>query len=168
MKPLFESEPLSEAHRLDGFSSGKQELDVWLKQSGLHAQAIRTARTFVWHRGNRQVVAYFSLAAHLVCREDLPGTVGRGSRNRIPAVLLARLALDSALHRRGLGAELLWDALSRTVAAADLAAARVVVVDAIDDVAATFYARYGFITIPGTTWRLVQKISDVAAALEHR
>lgn len=168
MRPPFESEPLSDAHHLDGFSSGRRELDDWLVHSAAHAQGIRTARTFVWHRGNRQVVAYFSLAAHVVCREEMPSKIGRGSPNQIPAVLLARLALDLGLQGQGLGAELLWDALSRTVAAANVAAARLVVVDAIDAVAAKFYSRYGFIAVPGTTWRLVQKISDVAAALEHR
>jgi hypothetical protein len=66
-----------------------------------------------------------------------------------------------------LGGELLWDALSRTVAASEIAAARLVVVDAIDDDAKRFYAHHGFIAIPGNEARLVQKINDIAAALER-
>lgn len=127
---------------------------------------MRTARTFVWHAGDRRGVAYFSLAAHLVVRADLPRKIGRGSPDTIPAVLLARLALDRALHGQGLGGELLWDALSRAVSASRLAAARVVVVDAIDAAAARFYQHHGFVPVPGDPNRLVQKISDVAAAVE--
>lgn len=127
---------------------------------------MRTAQTFVWHAGDGVVVAYFSLAAHLIVRADLPRQIGRGSPDAIPAVLLARLALDRSLRGQGLGGELLWDALSRACAAADIAAARFVVVDAATDAAAQFYAHHGFVTIPAEPHRLVQKIGDIQAALE--
>jgi predicted N-acetyltransferase YhbS len=128
---------------------------------------MRTAKTFVWHQGDGMVVAYFSLAAHLVVREKLPKKVARGAPEAIPAILLARLALDRSLHGQGMGGELLWDALTRAVAASELAAARVIVVDAIDETAARFYQHHGFAPVPGNAHRLVQKISDVAAALRR-
>jgi GNAT superfamily N-acetyltransferase len=161
----FVSETLADHHLLEQFSSGNPALDVWLQSYARHAQSMRTARTFVWHTGDRVVVAYFSLAAHLVVRAELPPKIGRGSPDAIPAVLLARLALHRSLHGQGLGGELLLDALSRTVQASDVAAARLVVVDAIDEAAASFYEHHGFVAVPGNPQRLVQKISDIAAAL---
>lgn len=128
---------------------------------------MRTAQTFVWLDGEGQVVGYFSLAAHLVVRADLPKKVGRGSPASIPALLLARLALHGDLHGDGLGGELLWDALTRGRAASDVAAARLVVVDAINLQAAAFYQHHGFKPIPDNPNRLVQKMSDIAAALDH-
>jgi GNAT superfamily N-acetyltransferase len=80
-------------------------------------------------------------------------------------VLLARLALDRSLHGQGLGGALLAEALARVVAVAETVAARFVVVDAIDKHAAGFYEHYGFKRITGTS-RLVQKVTDVSAALE--
>lgn len=160
------SESLVEAHDLDRFCCGRQALDDWLKRSARHAQAMNTGRTFVWHAGDRVVVAYYTLAAHLVARERVPKRIGRGSPDVIPAVLLARLALDRTLHGTGLGGELLWDALERAWAASRQAGARLVVVDAVDDEAASFYEHYGFSRIPGAA-RLVQKISDIEAALGH-
>ena len=159
------SERLRSDHRLGDFDSGKPGLDDWLRRSAEQAQAMRTAQTFVWHAGDAVVVAYFSLAAHLVSREDIPKRVGRGSPASIPAILLARLALHRKLQGQKLGGELLWDALARAVTASDTAAARLVVVDAIDDHAARFYTHHGFTAIPGDHHRLVQKMSDVAAAL---
>jgi GNAT superfamily N-acetyltransferase len=161
----FVSETLADHHLLDQFSFGSDALDIWLQHHARHAQSMRTARTFVWHAGDQVVVAYFSLAAHLVVRSDLPPKVGRGLPDAIPAVLLARLALDRSLHGQGLGGELLLDALSRAVAASGVAAARLVVVDAIDEAAAAFYEHHGFIAVPGNRQRLVQKIGDIAAAL---
>ena len=80
-------------------------------------------------------------------------------------MLLARLALDKTLHGQGLGGALLADALARVVVATHTVAARFVVVDAIDASAVAFYEHHGFRRIP-ETGRLVQRISDVAEALE--
>jgi GNAT superfamily N-acetyltransferase len=119
----------------------------------------------VWHRGDNWVLAYYSLAAHLLQRDELPSTIGRGGPRQIPAVLLARLALDRTLHGEGLGGVLLADALRRVIAATDTVAARFVVVDAIDEHAASFYEHHGFARIPETQ-RLIAKLSDVATALK--
>jgi predicted N-acetyltransferase YhbS len=161
------SERLRSHHQLGEFDSGQAGLDDWLRRSAEQAQAMRTAQTFVWHGGDDVVVAYFSLAAHLISRADIPKRVGRGSPASIPAILLARLALHRRLHGQKLGGELLWDALARAVTASDTAAARVVVVDAIDEPAARFYLRHGFMAVPGDHHRLVQKMSDIAAALQR-
>jgi GNAT superfamily N-acetyltransferase len=161
----YVSEGLSEHHERATFRSGVAELDRWLVESALHAQAMRTARTFVWHEGDLRVLAYFSLAAHVIARAELSAKLARGSPDRIPAILLARLALDQRLRGTGLGGELLWDALSRSVAASQLAGARLVVVDAIDARAASFYVHHGFQVVPENPFRLVQKMNDIAAAL---
>lgn len=160
----FVVERLDQAHQLDPFSSGRPQLDEWLRRHALGAAAQRTARTFVWHRGDGVVVAYYSLAAHLLQREELPSSVGRGGPHQLPAVLLARPALDESLQGQGIGAALLAEALGRVLAVTDAVAARFVVVDAIDEDAAGFYSHHGFRRIPGTL-RLVQKVSDIAAAL---
>jgi len=68
------------------------------------------------------VVGYFTLAPHVIGRAELSDKVGRGDLNEIPAILLARLALDAKHQGQGLGAELLVDALSRAVAPAIVSA----------------------------------------------
>ena len=162
----FTSEVLREHHDRTVFNSGNVDLDSWLRDHSLHASAMNTGRTFVWHSGDDVVVAYFTVAAHLVTRESLTKRTARGSPNVIPSILLARLALDVSLQGQGLGAELLWDALSRAVAANRQAAARLVVVDAVDERAASFYEHFGFEPIPGNPTRLVQKVSSIEAALK--
>lgn len=110
------------------------------------------------------MLAYYALAAHLLQRDELPSRLGRGGPRRIPAVLLARLALDRTLQGQGLGGALLADALRRVTGATETVAARFVVVDAIDQHAVGFYEHHGFVAIP-TTSRLIAKLSDIAAAL---
>lgn len=152
-------------HDLAGFECGRPELDRWLTEHAAASQKRRTARTFVWHQGDNRVVAYYSIAAHLLQRDELPSALGRGGPRQIPAVLLGRLALDRALHGTGLGGVLLADAMRRVTVATETVAARFVVVDAIDEPAANFYEHHGFTRTPGTS-RLIAKLSDIAAALE--
>lgn len=69
-------------------------------------------------------------------------------RYPIPTILIARLAVDRRRQRQRLGSRLLAEALRPAVAASDTAAARLVVVDAIDDQAAALYRHRGFIDVP--------------------
>ena len=99
-------------------------------------------------------------------KDELPRSLAHGSPEQIPVVLLARLALDESVPGQKLGGVLLADALDRIVEATATIAARFVVVDAINANAFAF-EHYGFRAIPGTQ-RLVQKVSDIAAALQER
>ena len=65
----------------------------------------------------------------------------------IPVMVLARLAVDSAYQKQGLGSALLRDALLRTIAAAQIAGIRAVLLHAMSD-AKRFYARAGFHECP--------------------
>jgi GNAT superfamily N-acetyltransferase len=60
----------------------------------------------------------------------------------------ARVAVDSAYQKQGLGSALLKDALLRTVAAAQIAGIRAVLLHAMTVDAKRFYARAGFYECP--------------------
>lgn len=167
MTERFRSEPFDpDRHDVSGFSCGEEVLDVWLREQAVAASRHGTARTWVWLDDKARVVGYYALAAHKITREQVPSRIGRGGPIEIPAVLLARLALSEHLRGRGLGAVLVADALERVVLATQTVAARVVVVDALAEPVARFYEALGFRRIPGSL-RLVQKISDIEAALSR-
>lgn len=155
-----------ELHDASGFTCGEESLDEWLRRYAASAAARGTARTWVWLDGEGRIVAYYALAAHKVAREQVPSRIGRGGPSELPAVLLARLALAEHLRGHGLGAVLVADALERVVEVTRTVAARVVVVDALTEPVAQFYETLGFRRIPGSL-RLVQKVTDIAAALDH-
>jgi ribosomal protein S18 acetylase RimI-like enzyme len=74
--------------------------------------------------------------------------------------------VDRRQHGKRIGSRLLAQALRIAVIASDAAAARLVVVDAIDDRAAAFYRRWGFIDVPENPHRLFRKISDIRRSLD--
>lgn len=162
---MFFNERLRPDHDLSNFSSGNPALDLWFKNHALHADRTGSGRTYVWLDETNRVVAYFTLAPHLVRREEMPPAVARGGPDAIPSILLARLALDQSLQQHGYGAALLADALSVAVDAMRKAGGRLIVVDAISADAAGFYAHHGFIPVPGNPHRLVMKASVAARSL---
>jgi GNAT superfamily N-acetyltransferase len=156
-------EPLGD-HDLDGFGCGHDELDTWLITHARTALGQGT-RTYLLVDGDGLVRGYYAIAPHLLNREEAPPRVARGAPRQIPAILLAKLAVDRSLHGQGIGADLLVAALTTIIDAARRAGGRVVVVDAIDDNARRFYEHHDFGAIPGNEHRLVMKLSTAAKAL---
>lgn len=158
-------EALGSSHVLDPFACGKPPLDDWLKQHAGHATGQGTRTYVLVDTENNAIGGYFAIAPHLVERDSVPAQIGRGAPRQIPAILLAKLALDARSQGTGLGRLLLVRALEKIVDAAKHAGGKLVVVDAIDDEAAGFYEHHGFPPIPGNPRRLVMKMSTVAREL---
>lgn len=160
----YVAEPLGDQHDRSAFDSGNVELDNWLR---LHAStaAGQGTRTYVVVDGAGAVAGYFAIAPHTIDREALSKPQGRGAPRRIPAILLAKLALDRRLQGQGIGGELLVVALGTIVGAARRAGGKFVVVDAIDEGAARFYEHYEFVPVPAHPGRLTRKLSTIAHAL---
>lgn len=151
----FVSEVLADAHDLSKFDSSNATLDVWLRKAARDSDGRNLTRTYVWHRGDGVVVAYYTLMPYFIERDALTKKQGRGLPDRISCYLIARLALDRRLHGQRLGSQLLASALARAASAARDIGGRYVIVDAIDDAAASFYAHHGFQQIAGRPDRLV-------------
>jgi GNAT superfamily N-acetyltransferase len=155
---------LNDEHELGAFDCGVASLNHWLTAHARRAQAADTARTYVWANDDNTVVAYYSITPTQVLREELTGGLAGGFQV-VPAYLLARLALDVSLHKRGFGADLLVDAVAAAVGAAETGGGRLIVVDAIDDTAARFYQHHDFKPVKGNPRRLVMKISTARRAM---
>jgi GNAT superfamily N-acetyltransferase len=157
-------EPLAPHHELDAFESGVATLDEWLKRRARRNEADGASRTFVLCEGLR-VVGYYSLAAGSVLHTAATGKVRRNMPDPIPALLLARLAVDRAWQGKGLGADLLSDAVSRSIGAAQTIGVRAILVHAISDEAKAFYERHGFHTSPIEPMTLMVTIDEARRML---
>ena len=143
MAALSAPEPLGPQHDVSDFSSGVPALDAWLRSKARLNEAKGGARTYVACDGVR-VAGFYSLAASSVERRRVSSRVGRNMPEPIPVILLGQLAVDTGYQGHRLGSDLLIDAARRALAAADLIGARAIVVQAINDRARSFYARFGF------------------------
>jgi GNAT superfamily N-acetyltransferase len=139
-------ERLGPDHILQGFDSGEPSLDIWLIRHARAASAAGSAQTFVVvGRREQRVVGYYALTVASIEHADATLRARKGMPSHsIPAVLLARLAVDRSAQGQGLGAWLLQDAMRRSLAAAENMGIRVLLVHALHAAARNFYERFGF------------------------
>ena len=150
-------------HDRVSFASGEPVLDEWLKKLAVQATRRDGARTYVVCDGAR-VVGYYSLCAFQLERETAPERAQFGALP-IPAILLARLAVDRDWQGSGLGRRLVVHAASTSVAVADQVGARVLVVHALHQVAAAFYRRLGFTPFESQPLSLYMTMKDIRETL---
>ena len=145
---ILPPERLRADHDVSAFANGRHPaLDAWLKERALASEGL-SARTYVVCRTAQPlcVVGYYAISTAMEERQALPNAkLRRRMPLQVPLLLIGRLALDASVQGRGLGADLLSDAIRRCCAAGEIAGARAIVAHAIDDEAVKFYAHHGFV-----------------------
>lgn len=155
--------PLTAEHDTGDFDCGEPALDEWLRRRALKNES-RVSRTYVVCEG-RRVVGYYCIAAGAVERAAAPGKLRRNAPDTVPVSVIGRLAVCKSHAGRGLGADLLADALRRIALAAQSIGIAAVLVQAKSDEARRFYmACAEFIEFPAESRTLFLPIDTVVAA----
>lgn len=155
--------PLTAAHDVSGFDCGEPLLNDWLRHRALKNES-RFSRSYVVCEDER-VVAFVCISAGAVERAAAPGKIRRNAPDSIPVSVIGRLAVSRKHAGRGLGADLLSDALRRIAIASRSIGMGAVLVHAKDDAAKSFYMRCAeFIEFPADSRTLFLPIETVVAA----
>ncbi|MDR3424539.1 MAG: GNAT family N-acetyltransferase [Alphaproteobacteria bacterium] len=140
---------LNEKHECSTFNSGEPILDEWLRNRALPNIHSGASRAYVaCPRSSRKVVGYYALCMGQILSQDVAGSMRRNMPKHIPAVILGRLAIDLAWQGKGLGGQLLSDAVHRSLKASGIVSARLVIVHALSPSAEAFYQHHGFVRLP--------------------
>jgi len=155
--------PFAASHDLADFDCGDPALNDWLRHRALKNES-RFSRTYVVCDDNR-VAGYFCIAAGSVDREAAPGKVRRNAPDVVPISVIGRLAVSKPYAGRGLGADMLSDALRRIAAASQSIGMGAVLVQAKDEKSKRFYlACAEFVEYPADSRTLFLPIEAVIAA----
>jgi predicted N-acetyltransferase YhbS len=153
-------------HHVAPFACGRPALDHWLKLRALSNQEKGFTVVIVVHDGGR-VVGYYGLAPTAIVASVLPRSIRTGQPpHPVPCLLLGQLATDLAWAGKGVATGLLRHALIRSVAAARLIGGRALVVKALDEDAANFWRRRGFLPSKDDQLLLFRSLGEIAASLE--
>ena len=159
-------EPLAVQHQLEGFDCGRPTLNHWLLHHARQAQTSGSARTFVVADGQNRVAGTFSLTVGQVDTVEAPERIRAGmGRFPLPVVILARLAVIRENQGCGIGVGMLQDAIRRTLVIAEQAGIRAILTHPIDEDAARFYTRFGFIASPLRQQQLLLLLKDARKIL---
>jgi len=155
--------PLHDDDDLDRFDCGVPELDTWLRNRARTNEESGASRTFV-AATDRHVAGYYALTVGSVVHAVSPGRVRRNMPDPLPVAILARLAVDREWQGRGLGGDLLRDAVLRTLGAAQTLGIRALMIHALSDEARSFYERYGFVASRIEPYTLLATMADLRRA----
>jgi GNAT superfamily N-acetyltransferase len=159
-------ERLDRAHVREGFDCGKPSLDDFLRALVSQYEKRNLGRTYVAFReGDRRVLGYYTLASGSIDVGSMPARqASKLPRHAVPVVLLARLAVDRSVQGRGVGGDLLRDALTRSLDLSERVGIHALVVDALDAEARAFYERFGFLPLTNDEMRLFLPMGSIRAA----
>ena len=144
---------LQQRHVREQFDCGDAALNDYIRKYALQNQVrhqVGVTHVAIDESQQDLVIGYYTLAASCISRNVLPAlsTISRLPYQDVPAILLGRLAVDARFRGRGVGETLLADALERASEFRQYVGCRCVIVDAYPE-AARWYAKYGFVPIPG-------------------
>lgn len=155
---------LEEFDSVESFDCGDEALNNYLKRHAWNNQEKSSLGvTYVASDSSapNAVIGYFTLAAATVARDSLPKKYVRGlPAYDLPAILLARLAVDRRFVGRGLGRALLSEALKISLSISKLLGCRCVIVDAYRT-AIDWYAKYGFDALDQSEQGSVRMFLDI-------
>jgi predicted N-acetyltransferase YhbS len=162
-------EPISADHDAEAFDCGSEAQTQWLRRHALQAHRSDTAKVYViCRRGTNDVAGYYALSAGSVSHDQLPPRLTKGlGRYPVPVVILTRLGVDIRDQGRGLGHELVRDALLQAASVAARIGVRALPIHAETSEAAAFYRRIGtsFEASPTDPLHLLLLMMDLRATI---
>lgn len=140
--------PLDGSFERTQFDCGDDALNRFIRQHARQQQDKHLGQTRVAvAEGLRQVMGFYTLSAGSIGFQSLGEQLRRKlPKYPIPAARLGRLAVDKSAQGQGLGHKLLAHAFTAVVELSGKIGITVMVVDAKDEKAATFYRRFGFMS----------------------
>ena len=142
--------PLAGSHDRRQFDCGRVELNDWLARVARQHQDKGLSRTYVAADETVPaiVLGYYALTLADLDTTELLTAARKRFPRRVPGIRLGRLAVSVARQGKKLGELLLVDALERARRVSEQAGGVGLFVDAIDERAAGFYRRFGFVNAP--------------------
>jgi GNAT superfamily N-acetyltransferase len=164
MKLHFES--LNDSHDYSDFDCGNEALNQFLNKRAMCEEAQRLSKTRVAIDEKGEIVGFYTIAPSVITKDSLANPEGRGVPYAdVPAIRIGRLAVHKMHQGSGIGRTILREALQNCLRLSNELGGRVVIVDAKNQQAASFYARYGFKAIKQNRLILVLKISTIEKSL---
>jgi GNAT superfamily N-acetyltransferase len=170
MSLVWEEAPLAKHHDRAGFDCGDADLNVYLQRYARQNHESGGAKCFVAAPADTpaRVLGFYTLSPGSLEYSRTPALVKKGlARYEVPVFRLGRLAVDQAIHGRGLGGALLLRAAARCIRIADEVGGVGLVIDANNARVAQWYAGYGALALLDTPLSLVLPLAIASDALKR-
>ena len=155
---------LTSSHIVKGFTCGTPTLDKWIVERAKANQRSGSSRTWVVTetQDSQVVVGYYASATGSLIKSSATDKAKKNQPEEIPALLLARLAIDQKHQGQGLGQALLKHFVLKSLEISEIVGVRLLLVHAMDEAARDFYLHFNFEPSPVDHLTLMLLLSDIA------
>ena len=136
----------SNKNSIENFNCGNAALDTYLKQYASQNDKNNISKTYLYVNDNDDVVGFVTLCAASIDSKTLPKDLQKLPNYPIPAIRIARLAVDLNNQGNHVGKELLRFALRRIAVVSTSIGVKFAIVDAKEE-SKSFYEKYGFVSL---------------------
>lgn len=167
--PDWREEPVSKKHDRKSFDCGDPSMNDFLQRYARQSHESGAAKTFlaIDNGDDKSILGFYSLAPGALAYADAPETLRRGlARYDVPGFRLARIATDIRYQGHGLGGQLLAAAARRCLRVAAQVGGVMIIIDAKNERAATWYREYGAISLSSKPLTLVMSLATFADDLK--
>jgi GNAT superfamily N-acetyltransferase len=166
--PAWHEEPISRRHDRKAFDCGDAAMNDFLRRYARQSHDLGAAKTFlaIDDADSKTILGFYSLAPGALAYADTPRIMRRGlAQHDVPGFRLARIATHVRVQGQGLGGQLLAAAARRCLRASAEVGGAVLIIDAKNQRAAQWYARYGAVPLHNKPLTLVMPLATFGAAL---
>ena len=164
----WREEALTRHHDRAEFDCGVPALNEYLQRYARQNHESGGAKTFVavGSEPPNSILGYYTISPGAITFAAVPRPVNRKlGRYEVPVFRLGRLAVSGGWQRKGLGADLLLAAGERALAVAREVGGVALAIDAKDEKAASWYRRFGALSLLDDPLKLVLPLETIAATL---
>lgn len=147
-----------------GFDCGVLALNDYLSRQVNQDQTRNVSRVYVliFEKNPNKIMGYYSVSVGSVALLSFPENLRKKlPKYPIPVALIGRLAVDKKCQGKGWGETLLMHALQKIIQVSEQVGIFAVILDAKDDVAKSFYKKYGFIPFVDQPLKLFLPIQTI-------
>jgi GNAT superfamily N-acetyltransferase len=166
----WREEALTRQHDRAAFDCGISALNEYLQRYARQNHESGGAKTFVAVSPDDPliVLGYYTISPGAIAFAKIPAAVSKNlGRYEVPVFRLGRLAVARRMQGRGLGGDLLLAAGERSLAVAREVGGVALAIDAKDDRAAAWHARFGAVRLLDDPLKLVLPLQTIATALKR-
>ncbi len=163
---LVSVKDIQQKSALKKFNCDIEVLNEFLSRYALKNDQLGIGKTFVALNNQEKIVGYFTLATAQVAYQEIPDDYrGKLPKYPIPALRIARLAVDKEMQGTGIGRWLLAQAFIKIVQVANVTGIYFIIVDAKEN-SKVFYEHYGFTKFNGEDLTYFILVDTVRKALQ--
>jgi GNAT superfamily N-acetyltransferase len=164
----WQEEPIGRHHDRKRFDCGSRDLNAYLDRYARQNHESGGAKTFVAVPPDHptRILGFYSISPGAIEFARVPAKLTRGpGRYDVPVFRLGRHAIDLSMQGQGLGGDLLLAAGERALAVALEVGGVALAIDAKDERAARWYARFGALPLLDDPLKLVLALDTIADAI---